>query len=145
MENDNVRLGVVGYCPPTQFNEAEALRMLKEAYDEVARDFPQKAITVVSGLTNVGVLKIAYEEAQTRGWKTAGIACKKAYDFRDNWFPVDEEPVIMGENWGDESKVFVGSLDALVRIGMGKQSLKEAQQVKEVGKPTYEYNLPTIT
>ncbi|MFH1840303.1 MAG: hypothetical protein ABH849_04090 [Nanoarchaeota archaeon] len=73
-----LRLGVVGYCPPTKFDEKKALKNLREAYDQVELDFPEHEITVVSGLTNAGVLRLAYEEARRRGWRTAGIACKKA-------------------------------------------------------------------
>lgn len=153
MKNNELRVGVVGYCPPTRFDEVEAKRMLREAYDLVERNFSDKAVTVVSGLTNVGVLKLAYEEAKKRGWKTAGVSCKKARDFE--WFPVDEDPIIVGENWGDESNTFVygtkvpghhheNGLDAMVRIGLGEQSLREAFHVKELGKPVYGYDLPAI-
>lgn len=144
MNTIEFRLGVVGYCPPTKFDEVKALEYLKDAYNKVSSDFPDKKIIVVSGLTNIGVLKLAYEEAKRRGWKTAGIACKKVYDFKDNWFPIDEHPIIIGDNWGDESKTFVESIDALVRIGVGPQSLIEAAEVKTRGKPTYEYDLPKL-
>jgi len=139
-----LRLGVVGYCPPTIFDENQALKFLVDAYNKVENDFPDHKITVVSGLTNVGVLKLAYEEAKRREWKTAGVACKKAYDYKDNWFPVDEPPVIVGDNWGDESQTFINSIDALVRIGTGPQSLREAAMIRKKGKPTYEYDLPQL-
>lgn len=138
------RLGVVGYCPPTKFDENEAKKNIVEGYNQFDLDFPSREIVVVSGLTSVGVLKLAYEEAKRRGWKTAGVACKQAYAFKNNWFPVDEEPIIIGDNWGDESLAFVSSIDALVRIGVGKQSIREAEFVKKQGKRTYEYNLPTL-
>lgn len=153
MKNNELRLGVVGYCPPTKFDEKEAVRMLNEAYDKVEREFPEHKYTVVSGVTNVGVLKLAYEEAKRRGWKTAGVACRRAYVFE--WFLTDEKPIILGDNWGDESEVFLkgtkirgdpheNGLDAIVRIGAGNQSIKEAVKIKELGKPTYEYDLPAI-
>lgn len=141
MEYKQLRLGVVGYCPPTKFDVAEATRMLKDAYDKVEKDFPKHQMTVVSGLTNVGVLKLAYEEALERGWRTAGVACKKAQEFE--CFPVDEK-VIVGDEWGEESKTFIKSIDTLVRIGIGPQSLKEAFQIRKMGKRTYEYNLPKL-
>lgn len=137
---NKLRLGVVGYCPPTKFDEEKALEYLCDAFDKVNLDFPDYGITIVAGITNVGVLRLAYLEAKRRGWKTAGVGCKKAYDFE--WFPTDEEPVIIGENWGDESQTFVNSIDALVRIGLGKQSLNEAALIREKGKKTYEYDLP---
>src|SRR3989338_8138687 len=119
-----LRLGVVGYCPPTKFDERKALKLLQEAYNQVAKDFPTYEIIVVSGLTNVGTIKLAYEEAKRKGWKTAGVACKKAFNYK-NLFQTDEKPVIVGENWGDESESFVNSIDALIRIGGGSQSLQE--------------------
>lgn len=139
---DKLRLGVVGYCPPTRFNEEKAIEYLCDSFDKASSDFPSHEITVVAGITNVGVLKLAYAEAKRRGWRTAGIGCKKAYDFE--WFPTDEEPIIVGENWGDESPAFVNSIDALVRIGGGKQSLKETAQIRERGKKVYEYDLPAL-
>ena len=148
-----LRLGVVGYCPPSKFDEKKALEYLIDAFDKVNSDFPEHQITIIAGITNAGVLKLAYEEAKIRGWRTAGICCKKAYAFE--WFPTDEEPIIVGENWGDESNAFVygtktpghpheNGLDALVRIGIGKQSLDEASKVREMQKPTYEYDLPRL-
>src|SRR3989338_3040686 len=124
-----LRLGVAGYCSKN-FDECEALSLVRQAYNEVVRDFPAREIIVVSGLTNVGVLALAYTKAKTRAWKTRGIVCKKAYDFKSNWFPVDEEPIVVGENWGDESETFVNSIDALIRIGGGPQSRREAEQAK---------------
>jgi hypothetical protein len=143
--NKKLRLGVAGYCPPSKFDEQKALDYIKEAYDKVEKDFPNYQITVVSGLTNVGVLKLAYEEAKRRGWKTGAVTSKKALEqYADNLFPIDEEPVIIGKNWGDESPTFVNSIDAMVRIGLGPQSLREAKQIKEAGKPAYEYDLPKL-
>ena len=84
----NLRIGVVGYCPPTIFDENKALEYIKDAYNRVSSDFPENNITIVAGITNVGVLKLAYEEARRRGLRTAGVGCKKAHDFE--WFPVDE-------------------------------------------------------
>ena len=99
-ERGKLRLGVVGYCPPTRFDETKAVGMVQASYNAVMGDFPGWEITVVSGLTNVGVLRLAYEEAKRRGWRTAGVACEKAYALRDQWFPVDEEPLIVGKEWG---------------------------------------------
>lgn len=138
---DALMLGVVGYCPPTRFDEGEARRMVVDAYDRVRKAYPDRAIAVVSGLTNVGVLKIAYEEATKRGWKTVGVACERAMEHP--LFPVDAR-IVVGANWGDESATFVGILDAIVRIGQGKQSLRETEEVKRNGKPAFEYDLPIL-
>ncbi len=135
------KVGVVGYCPPTKFDENEALRMIQEAYDKITEQFSGHQIVIVSGLTNVGVLKIAYEEATRRGWRTEGVACKLAEDHP--LYPVDEK-VIFGEKWGDESPTFVESIQAIVRIGIGKQSLRETELVKSKGFPAFEYDLPFL-
>jgi hypothetical protein len=134
-------VGVVGYCPPTQFDEQEARRMIIEAYEKISLLRPKANIRIVSGATNVGVLKIAYEEATKRKWKTVGVACKRAKEHP--LFPVDEL-IIVGEEWGEESETFVGMLDAIIRIGIGKQSLREAEEVKNKGKMSIEYDLPPL-
>ncbi|MBN2052704.1 hypothetical protein JW756_04325 [Candidatus Woesearchaeota archaeon] len=139
-----LRIGVVGYCPPTRFDEGKAGQLINEAYNRIRIDFSGFDIIVVSGITNCGVLKIAYEQAKKRGWKTAGVGCKKALDFKNNWFPIDEEPVIIGDNWGDESEYFINSIDALIRVGGGPQSLRESDAVKKMGKPVYEYELEKL-
>ena len=153
MKPKKLRIGVVGYCPPTKFDENKAREHIKDAYNKIKKDFPEHEITIVAGITNVGVLKLAYEEAKKRNWRTAGVGCKKAYEF--DWFPTDEEPIIIGNDWGDESNVFIygtrqaghpheKGLDALIRIGDGKQSLKETDEIKSMGKPAYEYELEKI-
>ena len=138
---EQLRIGVVGYCPPTKFDENEALRMLRKAYDLIETEFPDTSKTVVSGLTAVGVLKIAYEEAIRRGWRTEGIACKRAEEHP--FFPVDEKKIV-GENWGDESQEFLSALDCMVRIGVGKQSIEECATIRERELPTYEYDLQPL-
>ncbi len=158
------RIGVVGYCPPTKYNEEKALEYLEEAFDKVQEDFPNRRIVVVSGATNVGVLAQAYKLATERGYETGGIACEKATDFE--LFPMTEKPIIIGKDWGTESQVFVNGiniiqevdpdktreylnhphygLDAMVRIGVGPQSIAETGIIKAMGKPTYEFNLPKL-
>ena len=136
-----VRVGLVGYCPPSKFDEDEARRMINEAYDQISERFAYKDIALVSGLTNVGVLKIGYEEAVKRGWSTIGVACERAMEHP--LFPVTSK-IVIGENWGDESPLFVGMLDAMIRVGGGKQSITETEQVRERDLPVYEYELPVL-
>ena len=135
------RVGVVGYCPPTKFDENEARRMINEAYDDVVVYSGLAPVAIVSGLTNVGVLAIAYEEAVKRGWRTVGIACGRAMEHE--LFPVDEQ-LVVGDNWGDESSSFTSILDAMIRIGTGKQSIRETEEVRAQGLPTFEYDLPVL-
>lgn len=133
-----ITVGVVGYCPPTKFNEGDARILIISAYDRIATTYQGQKIAIVSGLTNVGVLRIAYEEAVKRGWETVGIACEKANDHPI--FPVDFK-LIIGKDWGDESSFFTSTLDTIIRIGSGKQSIAEANVLKQDGRPTIEYDL----
>lgn len=132
------RIGVVGYSA-RGFDEAKALILLKTAYDTIEHEFPSSTKVVVSGLTDVGIPAVAYREAVQRGWRTVGIASAKAMEYR--LFPVDER-IIVGNEWGDESPTFLQSIDVLVRIGGGIQSLAESYQMKQSGKPVFEYDLP---
>ena len=135
-------IGVVGYCPPTRFDEVEARRMIVEAFDKIKIQLHKdEPVAVVSGLTNVGVLKIAYEEAAARNWFTVGVACKRALEHP--LFAVNSQ-LIVGEQWGEESDTFVGLLDCIIRIGTGKQSIREAGLVKGRGNPAFEYDLPVL-
>ncbi len=140
-KKNKLRIGVVGYCPPTKFDEKEARRMIIDAYNKIEAQYPTILKVVISGLTNVGVLKIAYEEAIKRNWKTVGIACNKAMEHE--LFPVDEK-IIAGDNWGDESPTFLSNIDIIVRIGVGKQSIVETEEAKKFGKLAFEYNLPVL-
>lgn len=115
--------------------------MVLDAFNTIAAENPGSDIEVVSGLTDVGVLAIAYEEAFQRGWRTVGIACKKATEHR--LYPVDEQ-IIVGENWGDESPRFLASIDMIVRVGGGKQSANEVEAVKNAGGRVLEYDLPLL-
>lgn len=137
-----LRVGVVGYCPPSKFDADEALRLIREAFDTVAANHPGRPITIVSGLTDVGVLGIAYREAVERGWRTVGIASERALEHP--LFPVDEH-IVVGQNWGDESPFFVDSLHMMIRIGGGKQSHAEAAQMTELGRDVLAYELDLLT
>lgn len=158
------RIGVVGYCPPTKYDDRKSLEHLEEAFDKVEAEFSGRNIVVVSGATNVGVLAQAYQLATERGYQTSGVACEKAADF--DLFPMTEKPIIVGKEWGAESPVFVNGidairnvdpdkvreymnhphygLDAMVRIGVGPQSIREATMIRDMGKPTYEFDLPKL-
>ncbi len=135
---NEIKIGVVGYSKQ-KFNEREAMRMIKEAYDIIDKRYAGKPKAVVSGLTDIGIPALAYREAVSRGWRTIGIACAKAKNY--DCFPVDEE-LIVGNKWGDEIPLFLKSLDVLIRIGGGKQSMNEVNMFRKTGKPILEYDLP---
>jgi len=48
----------------------------------------------------------------------------------------------VGQAWGDESPTFLNSIDVLVRVGGGKQALRETAAMKASGQPVIEYDLP---
>jgi len=56
-------------------------------------------LIIVSGATNMGVPKIAYEEAVKLGFSTVGITAKEAMKY--DLFPVDKLTLV-GEKFGDE-------------------------------------------
>ncbi|MFH1400003.1 MAG: hypothetical protein ABIH41_00645 [Nanoarchaeota archaeon] len=161
---NQARIGVAGYCPPTKYDKRMALKYLENAFDKVEVDFSGREIVIVSGATNVGVLAQAYQLATDRGYKTGGVTSEKAAEFE--LFPMTEKPIIVGKDWGAESPIFINGidaikdvdpekvveymnhphygLDAIVRIGVGPQSIREANMVRELGRPAYEYDLPKL-
>jgi hypothetical protein len=118
-------IGVVGYSA-MKFDEELAILLLARGLDVLTEG--QTDVEIVSGLTNIGIPAIVYQIATHRGYKTVGIACEKAFECE--LFPVDEQ-IITGDDWGDESEVFIERIDALLRVGGGKQSLKEVEMFKE--------------
>jgi hypothetical protein len=130
-------IGVVGYSSQ-DFDEKIAKILIYKCFDEAEEYADNEEIAVVSGLTNLGIPKLAYEEASERGWKTIGVACKKAEEY--DLFEVDETFIVGGE-WGDEREKFLSMLDFLVRVGGGKQSLEEVKIAKEKGIKTIEVEL----
>ena len=134
-----LKIGVIGYSIQ-KFNETEAIKILREAYDAIDKQYSGKSKAVVSGLTNIGIPALAYREAIARSWQTMGIACSKANNY--DCFPVDKK-IIVGNEWGDESSTFLESIDVLVRIGGGKQTIEETALFKKSGKVVLEYDLPT--
>jgi len=129
-----MKIGIIGYSAQ-KFDEDKAREIINMLYDS-NKNIPN--ITIVSGLTNIGIPKIAYEEAVKRDWKTVGIACEKANDYEI--FPVDKK-IIVGDDWGDESDTFLNSIDVLVKIGGGEQSKKEFEHAKEMGLKVFEFSL----
>jgi hypothetical protein len=121
-----MRIGVVGYSAQ-KFDVAKARELLNEAFD-MCRD--DKTDWVVSGLTDLGIPAVAYRIAEENGMNTMGIACVKAK--KHECFPCDRVH-IQGNNWGDESEMFLAAIDVLIRVGGGPQSFAEVARAKELG------------
>lgn len=138
-----ISIGFIGFSQQ-DFNKEHAQRLIAFALSTYTALYGRKAFEVVSGLTNLGIPAIVYEEAKKRGIYTVGIACEKANDFE--LFPVDET-IIVGKEWGDESSAFLDRIDKLVKCGGGEQSEAEKQKfIDTKGKKNFvELALPKIT
>ena len=132
-----VRIGVAGYSDK-KFSKLDANKYLKDAFDEIEEENKDSVFTVVSGWTDLGIPALAYEEAKKRGWKTVGIACEKAKEYKV--FDCDEVKLI-GSEWGDESETFLNDISVLVRVGGGNQTKKETATAKEKKIKVMEYDL----
>ncbi len=129
---EKVKIGIIGFSDEKKYKKSDGSDAVAGAFANLNVLFRDKEIYIVSGLTNVGIPRLAYEFAGDRKWKTVGIAPKEAEQYE--LFPVDEK-IIVGDKFGDESKVFIDYIDVLVKIGGGKQSEKEAEMAKEQNIP----------
>lgn len=130
MNDRRVRIGVVGFSR-SQFDKEAARRYLAQALSDVLKQAgvsPEEA-ELVSGLTNAGVPKLAYGLAASLGLRTVGISARRALRVRSGVFPVDHR-IIVGQNFGDESEVFIEYIDFLIRVGGGPQSRHEVELFK---------------
>ncbi len=124
-----MKIGIVGFSSP-QFDQETARVLLEKKLTKIITDMDKSSIEIVSGYTNIGVPKIAYEIADIMGLKTIGFSAKKALSANCGLYPVNKA-IIYGKSYGDESLAFVDYIDILIRIGGGKQSRKEVQLFKE--------------
>jgi len=137
----HLSVGFVGYSASQNYNEQEARWIIQTVFSDLNKGLKEghySSIQIVSGYTAIGIPLLAYEEASKRGWKTVGIACSLASDYK--CYPCDEV-IIKGKNWGDESSVFLDKIEMLIKIGGGKQSEKEYQSFKG---PKLDYPLSTL-
>jgi hypothetical protein len=135
-----MKLGIVGYSDG-KFNEDEAKVFILQGIMSAELQSGKMITELVTGLTDQGIPGLAYHLVDDMDVKTVGIACSKASEYK--CFDVDEE-IIIGDDWGDESPTFLDYIDALVRVGGGKQSLEETKQFKKL-KPNaivVEFDLP---
>jgi len=126
------RIGVVGFSRETFDHEAARAHLRRFVSDLLARERgPDKPLPViVSGWTNQGVPRLAYELARELGLGTVGISARAALRARAGRFPVDES-IVVGERYGDESEAFIAYIDVLIRVGGGPQSRREVALFEE--------------
>ena len=129
-----MEIGVIGFSAQS-FDVDKARDLLDDA---LAPYYNRDDVVISSGLTNLGVPAIAYELASKNGLKTKGVACCKALEYEQ--FPCDTV-FMVGQNWGDESSLFLDGLDLLIRVGGGKQSFSELAAAKESGIECIEIDL----
>lgn len=128
MTRSTIRIGIVGYSR-NQFNWKKATSILKDLYKELKKNHKDKEVEIVSGYTNVGVPKIAYQLAEQFDFTTVGFTAKEALSIDIGLYPV-QKVFIVGDKFGDESEDFIKYIDGLIRIGGGNQSLKEVEMFK---------------
>ncbi len=125
-----MKIGIVGYSAKN-IDEKLGTQLLEQAiFNLITSKSKEDAVEIVTGLTNIGIPKLAYQIADRQGFIKIGISAKQAYQVKCGVYPVDKE-IIVGEVFGDESQTFVDYIDCLVRVGGGKQSAHEVQLFKE--------------
>ena len=123
-----LKIGVVGFSS-NQFDKQKAYQILTDVFRELQQKHPNKEIEIVSGYTNSGVPKIAYELAEKYNFTTVGFSARQALKVWSGVYPV-KKVILIGERFGDESEGFVAYIDGLIRVGGGNQSRKETEMFK---------------
>lgn len=119
------KIGVVGFSRP-HFDHKIATSRLREHLNCMLKawECAPSETELVSGLTNMGVPRLAYQVGQELGMITVGFSAAQAKRVRCGCYPVDKT-IIVGKRFGDESQDFVGYIDTLIRAGGGPQSRHE--------------------
>lgn len=134
LANDIIRIGVVGYSDEDYIpNDLIAKKKIASGLGYF--DLKDKEVHIVSGLTNMGIPRLAYELARDKGYKTVGITAEEAKKYE--LFPVDET-FFVGEKFGDESDFFLKYINGLIKVGGGPQSKKEYESFRG---PKVEFSL----
>lgn len=120
-----LKVGVVGYSGEFgewSFDPDVGRALIRDQLLRIHNDHTSRVIEVVSGLTNMGIPRIAYEEAAKLGMITVGVAPEGSLEHPH--FNVDKV-IYVGDDWGDESAAFLDYIDMLIKVGGGKQSEAE--------------------
>lgn len=128
-----MKIGVVGFSR-NDFDLEQAKTVLLRFIRKITAERNPKEVELVSGLTDTGVPRLAYLIADEMGLVTVGFTAKAAFQAKYGLYPVQKE-IIFGEFFGDESEEFVKYIDYLIRVGGGKQSLREVELFKEKYSP----------
>ncbi|MFK7799367.1 MAG: hypothetical protein AB8E82_18090 [Aureispira sp.] len=125
-----IKYGIVGYSK-NEFDQKRATQILKECFEKIKKKHPHAIVEIVSGYTNTGVPKIAYELADQFGFVTVGFSAEQALNVRCGVYPV-QKVILKGSYFGDESEYFVRYINALIRVGGGPQSRHETALFKAI-------------
>ena len=124
-----MKIGVVGYSS-NNIDAALASRLLYQSFQKlITPSLLPEEIEIVTGLTNIGVPRLAYLLADNTGYVKIGISAEQAYKVNCGVYAVDKV-FIEGSRFGDESGFFINYIDYLVRVGGGKQSKSEVALFK---------------
>ena len=123
-----LKIGVVGFSR-NQFDQQDAAQKLDHTIKQIIANYPSRKFEIVSGLTNMGVPKLAYLLADRLGIDTVGFSAKQAFRVHAGIYPVSQQ-IIVGNRFGDESEEFINYIDVLVRIGGEPQSRHEVELFK---------------
>jgi hypothetical protein len=134
-------VGVVGFARPwTQMGlqGAALAQTIAEARAMICRELADRQrrygarLVVASGATNQGVLRLAYEVCAFLNITAMGIAPRQALDF-----PLGKMDYVLpfGRDFGDESDVFVRTIDELIVLGGGAQSQREVFAAATANRP----------
>ena len=125
-----VKYGIVGYSS-NDFDKSQAQELLDNEFKEIVKRHPVASIEIVSGYTNLGIPKIAYELADRYGFVMVGFSARQALSEDCGLYPV-KKSIVRGEQYGDESEAFISYIDHLIRIGGGPQSKREVLLFKQM-------------
>ncbi|MFK7747860.1 MAG: hypothetical protein AB8B65_05695 [Kordia sp.] len=129
-----VKYGIVGFSR-NQFDQKAAHEILQNEFQKIKEKHTDETVEIVSGYTNSGVPKIAYELAEKFDFVTVGFSAKQALRVRSGVYPVKKK-IIRGNRFGAESEDFVRYIDALIRVGGGIQSRHETELFKTLHADT---------
>jgi len=125
-----MKIGIVGHSA-NNIDEKLGSKLLDQMISEIVSiNTMSENVEIVTGLTNIGVPKLAYQIADNRSYFKVGISAQQAYEVKCGVYPVDTV-IIVGQKFGDESAAFIEYIDYLVRLGGGKQSANEVELFKD--------------
>lgn len=126
-------VGVAGFSGAWSNNarvdaEGAARKVFRSLFEEARGE---RVVWCVSGATNTGVPRVAYEVAEELDIHRVGITAAAAYSF-----PIASlhHLVVVGRRFGDESRIFVDLCERFWLVGGGTQSEKEIRMAHAMGK-----------